>query len=86
RQRAAQIDQNQGFTPLDPATSAPLIKSRSEDELQNQEAHLGDIDHRHQAIAELRHLATSVEHDIDYAGQIRNQLHKSMIELSPNST
>ncbi|MBF8003296.1 hypothetical protein IZT72_01720 [Pseudomonas brenneri] len=86
RQRAVEIDRNQGFTTLDPSTFASLIKSRSEDALQNQKAYLGDIYDRHQASAELRHLATSVEGGIEYAGQIKDELKKRMIDLSLDST
>ncbi|NMX60667.1 glycosyltransferase [Pseudomonas sp. WS 5079] len=86
RLRAEQIDQQQGFTKLDPTTSADLIKARSDSALYVQKAHLGDIGSRHQAIAELRHLASGVESGSEYVGQIQNALTKTMIDLPADST
>lgn len=85
-QRAMEIERNRGFTALNPSTDAELIKSRSEDALQNQKAHVGDIDNRYQAIAELRHLAASVENGIEHVGQIKDELKKRTIEPSFDSS
>ncbi len=86
RQRAAEIVRDQGFTKLDPGTFSRLIQSRSEDALQNQKAHLGDTHDRYQAVAELRHLAASMEGGIEYIGQINDELKNRTIELSFDST
>lgn len=86
RQRAAQIAQDQGFKKLEPTTSGSLIKSRSEEALQTQRAHLGDTRNLYQAIAELRHLAARVEGGIEYGGHIRDELKKRTLELSFDRT
>ena len=85
RKRAEEIGQDQAFKTLDPVTFAGLINSRSEDELHNQKAFLGDIINRHIAAGELRHLATSVENGIEYVGQIQDALNRK-ISLSTHST
>ena len=86
RTRAREIDQNQGFAPLAPHTSGQLIQSRSEEALQNQKALLGDIHNRHTAVAELRHLAASLESGIEYVGQIQDELKTRTLDLSFDST
>ncbi|MFQ6589958.1 MULTISPECIES: glycosyltransferase [Pseudomonas] len=86
RERAAEIDRNQGFTPLDPGTSKHLIESRSEEALQNQKAFTGDIHNRHQAAGELRHLAASVENGVEYDGQITHELKARTLNLSADSS
>lgn len=85
RARAQQIEREQGFKPLDPDTAASVIKSRSEDALQEQRAFLADIENRHVAAGTLRHLAGSVENGIEYVGQIRDEL-KKPIDLSSEGT
>ncbi|UII69004.1 hypothetical protein LVW35_14985 [Pseudomonas sp. HN11] len=86
RSRAQEINRDQGFTPLDPTTCADLIQSRSEDALQEQKELLGDIVNRHQAAAELRHLATSVENGVEYDGQILDEMRSRKIDLATHST
>ncbi|WP_099168437.1 glycosyltransferase [Pseudomonas sp. ICMP 8385] len=85
-QQAAQIDRNQGFTKLDPNTSAGLIKARSEGELQNQRAAVGDIYNRYNASASLRHLASAVKTDSEDVGHIKDELKRTRIDLDVDST
>lgn len=86
RQRAADIDRVQGFAKLDPAVSASLITSRSEDSLQVQKAYLGDVHNRSLAAGQLRHLAAEIKDAPHTAEPIRQTLHKSTIELSFDSS
>ncbi|MGL5997894.1 MAG: glycosyltransferase [Pseudomonas proteolytica] len=86
RQRAADIARVQGFAKLDPAVSASLITSRSEDSLQVQKAYLGDVHNRSLAAGQLRHLAASIKDAPHTAEPIRQALHKSTIELSFDSS
>ncbi|USV98403.1 hypothetical protein KUA23_14990 [Pseudomonas pergaminensis] len=86
RNRAQDIHRNQGFTALDPATSADLIQSRSQDALQEQKELLGDLINRHQAAGELQHLANSVKNGVEYDGQILDELKTMKIFLSSDST
>jgi len=84
RRRAEELDRDQGFSPLDPSSAAGLIESRSADALQKQEATVGDVLNRHEAINELRHLAKSV--DIRNPEQIPGELKKRTLSLSSPST
>lgn len=86
RQRAAQIDRDQGFGKLDPVTSADLIKSRSEDSIQVQKAYLGDVHNRSLAAGQLRQLATSVKEAPHAVGPIKDELQKITLELSYDSS
>lgn len=78
RMRATEIEQDQGFKPLDSSTYAGLLKLRSEDALQDQKAVLGDTYNRHVAAHTLRLLATSAENDTDYGGLIRDGLERKI--------
>ncbi|MFV3014864.1 hypothetical protein ACM9HO_04015, partial [Pseudomonas sp. KHB2.9] len=84
RRRAEELDRDQGFSALDPSSAAGLIESRSADALQKQEATVGDVLNRHEAINELRHLAKSV--DIRNPEQIPGELKKRTLSLSSPST
>lgn len=84
RRRAEELDRDQGFSPLDPSSAAGLIESRSADALQKQEATVGDVVNRYEAINELRHLAKSV--DIRNPGQIPGELKRRTLSLSSPST
>lgn len=84
RRRAEELDRDQGFSPLDPSSAAGLIESRSADALQKQEATVGDVLNRYEAINELRHLAKSV--DIRNPGQIPGELKRRTLSLSSPST
>ncbi|PRA27970.1 hypothetical protein CQZ99_12255 [Pseudomonas poae] len=84
--RAKEITATQGFIPLDPATSAGLIKSRSVDALDNQKALLGDIFDRHQIIVELRNLAQDVEKETKDGAPLEDELNKRMVDLSADGT
>lgn len=86
RTRAEQITRDQGFSPLDPITSAGLIESRSDDALEEQKAVLGDIFDRYQIIAQLRHLAASVENGSVPLEQIEDELKSRIVDLSSDST
>ncbi|USX01941.1 hypothetical protein NHF41_09030 [Pseudomonas proteolytica] len=86
RQRAADIARVQGFAKLDPAVSASLITSRSEDSLEVQKAYLGDVHNRSLAAGQLRHLAAEIKDAPHTAEPIRQALHKSTIELSFDSS
>ncbi len=86
RTRAEQITRDQGFSPLDPITSAGLIESRSDDALEEQKAVLGDISDRYQIIAQLRHLAASVENGSVPLEQIEDELKSRIVDLSSDST
>lgn len=84
RRRAEELDRDQGFSPLDPSSAAGLIESRSADALQKQEATVGDVLNRYEAINELRHLAKSV--DIRNPEQIPGELKRRTLSLSSPST
>uniref|UniRef100_UPI003C7DC93E hypothetical protein n=1 Tax=Pseudomonas veronii TaxID=76761 RepID=UPI003C7DC93E len=84
RRRAEELDRDQGFSRLDPSSAADLIESRSADALQKQEATVGDVLNRYEAINELRHLAKSV--DIRNPEQIPGELKRRTLSLSSPST
>ncbi|WP_248730316.1 glycosyltransferase [Pseudomonas sp. MWU13-2517] len=85
RERAKEIDRNQGFTPLDPGISKQVIQSRSEEALQAQKAFIGDIENRYSAASELRHLAASVENGSAHSGQIADEIKARTLNLSSDS-
>ncbi|MFL1503240.1 glycosyltransferase [Pseudomonas sp. S191] len=83
--RADEIHQDQNFKPLDPTRFADVIKSRSEDALQNQKALLGDIRNRHLAGEALQSLATALENGSKQAGHIQAELQQT-VHLSADGT
>lgn len=83
--RADEISSQQNFKPLDPTRFADLIKSRSEDALQDQQAVLGDIRNRYQAGEALQRLATALSNGSKDVGQIQAELQKT-VPLSADGT
>ncbi len=74
RNRSDDPGRDRSFKPLDPHTCAELVRSRSENALQEHRAALRDIHDRHTAIDLLRHLATTAEDGPDFSEKLRDTL------------
>lgn len=86
QQRAAELERDKTFAPLDPAVFPGLQETRSEDALEQQQTLLGNINNRHQATVLLKHLGTVLASGSLQLSQVPAYLRETTFELNPHSS
>ncbi|WP_321860600.1 hypothetical protein [Pseudomonas paraveronii] len=86
QQRAAELERDKTFAPLDPAVFPGLQEKRSEDALKQQQTLLGNINNRHQAAVLLKHLGTVLASGALELSQVPAYLRETTFELNPHSS